>query len=288
VNIRFWKVEAIKNDFPLVHLDEVAELAASRFVTIDFQLAELAVRMSDRHFGIGGDGLLALGRDDQRLRLRMFNPDGSEDFCGNGLRAAANHAFLQGWVANQFEIQHLDRNVPARIHEDGSISTALGQASYDPELVPTSLSYELYNQIVWDGIDAGMPLTFFGSALTTGSTHVVIPTASLPDDESFRAISPRIEIDGRYPKRTSIIWRQETSPNVLRIRIWERGVGETLGCGTGSSAAAADYARRKGLTNFEVSVENPGGAVTISGPGWEGPITVRGEAHEVYSGEFHL
>ncbi len=129
-------------------------------------------------------------------------------------------------------------------------------------------------------------MSLFGSALTTGSTHVVIPTAALPDDDSFRSVSPKIENDPQFPQRTSVIWSQEIEPMRLRLRIWERGVGETQGCGTGSAAAAVDYLRRKGKGGA-VEVENPGGTLRVSMPSWDGPIEVEGVAEAVYSGEYH-
>jgi diaminopimelate epimerase len=285
--LRFWKVQSIGNDFPLVHLTDVQEVAEAKSASLDFMLASLAVQMSDRRFGVGGDGLLALGREEDDLRLRMFNPDGTEDFCGNGLRVAAWHAHLEGWTGRTCTIRHLNRVVPVEIHEDGRVSTVIGQASYDPAEVPHSGFGELFNETVWSGMDSGMPMNLFGSALTTGSTHVVIPTASLPDDDSFQSVSSKIEVATQYPQRTSVIWRREEEPMHLRIRIWERGVGETFGCGTGSSAAAADYLRVK-QKGGAVRVENPGGTLTVSMDRWDAPITVEGLAEQVYIGEFRI
>ena len=85
--------------------------------------------------------------------------------------------------------------------------------------------------------------------------------------------------------RTSVMWSQEISENVIRIRPWERGVGETRGCGSGSSAAAADYLRRKGRGG-SVEVQNPGGSVIVRMTRWDAPIEVEGIAHEVYQGQF--
>jgi len=268
----FWKMESIGNDFPVIHLEEGLDYPA------------LAIRMADRHFGVGGDGLLAVGLEDGTVRLRMFNPDGTEDFCGNGIRIAALHAHRQGWVGDRFTIRHLDREVPIEI--DGElIRTQIGEASYDPDLIPVRSSGEPFDVNVWTGMDAGTPLSIFGSALTTGSTHTVIPTGTLPDDDTFRSISAKIETDVKFPQRTSVIWSREVEPNVLEIRIWERGVGETLGCGTGSSAAAVDYLRRKGRGG-RVEVRNPGGTIYVTMDAWNRPITIEGTAREVYAGEF--
>ncbi len=280
VKIPFWKVQSIGNDFVLVHLDDVDSVAGPQN---HLDLNQLAQQACDRRFGIGGDGLLTLQLVDQILMVRMFNPDGTEDFCGNGLRCSAWHAYQLGWVGLTFMMKHLDRLISTQI-DGAKISTILGAADYDPKNVPHK-NGELFNETVWSGMDSGMPLSFFGSALTTGSTHVIIPTSELPDDDSFRSISSKIEHDALFPERTSVIWSKEIAPMKLRIRIWERGVGETLGCGTGSSAAAADYLRRKGKGGT-VEVVNPGGTVQVSMDYWNQPITIEGIAEVVYTGTF--
>jgi diaminopimelate epimerase len=277
--IPFWKLQSIGNDFPVFHIDDLV----SEGRDIDDFLKRLAVQASDRKFGIGGDGILAIRMEESDLRLRMFNPDGTEDFCGNGIRCAARHAFDLGWVGPGFTVKHLDRNIATTIEEE-RISTIIGFADYTPEKVPHK-NGELFNETVWSGMDSGMPLSLFGSALTTGSTHVVIPTSVLPEDDSFRSISARIEVDPLFPNRTSVIWSKEIAPMKLQIRIWERAVGETLGCGTGSSAAAVDYLRRK-RAGGTVEVVNPGGSVFVSMDAWNAPITVVGQAEAVYSGTF--
>jgi diaminopimelate epimerase len=280
----FWKVESIGNDFPLLHLSDVQELSTSGAGSVDFLLTSLAIKMSDRKFGVGGDGLLVLDKTEAGLTLRMFNPDGSEDFCGNGLRSAAWHAHLLGWVGFDFQISHLGRNVPVTIRGD-EISTMIGAASYAPDDVPTTAMGEMFNTTIWSGMDAGMPLSVPGSALTTGSTHVVIPTYAIPDDDTFRSVSAKIEVDPMYPQKTSVIWAREIEPMKLEVRIWERAVGETLGCGTGSSAAAANYLRMK-QKGGTVQVQNPGGSLEVSMERWDAPITLVGKAEQVYSGEY--
>ena len=271
--LKFWKVEAIGNDFPLVRLEDVAEAA----------FPALAIAMSDRRFGVGGDGLLAFGLVEEKPTLRMFNPDGTEDFCGNGLRAATRWAFDQGLIPGEATILHRGKEVTVRV-EGGRIETVLPPASYAPGEIPM-LGPERFDAEIWAGMESGMPLVIRGSALTTGSTHVVLPTGELPADENFADVSRLIEHDDKFPERTSVIWSRREADRVLAIRIWERGVGETLGCGTGSAAAAVDHARRWGLSG-EIEVRNPGGAIRVRLDRWDGPITIVGEATTVYAGEW--
>jgi diaminopimelate epimerase len=282
MRLPFWKVESVGNDFPLLHTSDVEALSAESGASVDFLLTDLAIRMSDRRCGIGGDGILVLGQTDEGLRLRMFNPDGTEDFCGNGLRCAAWHAHDQGWLGFDGSILHLGQSVSAHIRGD-LVTTEMGKASYNPDDVPTKAMGELFNQTIWSGMDYGMPLSVPGSALTTGSTHVVIPTFALPDDDTFRSVSAKIEVDPMYPNRTSVIWTREIEPMVLEIRIWERGAGETMGCGTGSSAAAVNYLRQRSKGGV-VEVRNPGGSLKVSMDRWDAPISVEGKAVMVYKG----
>lgn len=300
VLLPFLKVQSIGNDFVLIQerdlthaYRELSEGAGRGGVavapkSIDALRESIAIRTADRRFGVGSDGLLTIEPQLGGLKMRMFNPDGTEDYCGNGLRCAAHVAFSEGLVGTrEFSIEHGGKPVLAQILENGRVLTTLGPAIYEPKKVPVLSAREVFKESVWSGMVAGDPQSFFGSALTTGSTHVVIPTHALPDDASFRAISAKIEVDGRYPDRTSVIWVQELAPRQLKIRIWERGAGETLGCGTGSSAAAADYLRRRDFGGT-VEVVNPGGTVTITAERWDAPLLVKGEASIVYRGRIAL
>lgn len=270
--LKFWKVQSIGNHFPLVQ-DYSGDLSA------------LAVAMCRDHFGVGGDGLLAVQMEGSDLRLRMFNPDGTEDFCGNGIRCAARFAFDHGLVGTSFNILHLDRTV--RVTVDGAkIRTIIGTASYEPKDVPTSIAGELFDQTIFAARDSDWSVVLSGSALSTGSTHVVLPVGSLPDDDGFRKISSKLEVDPRFPQRTSVIWAAREE-DALRIRIWERGVGETLGCGTGSSAAAVDWMRRR-RRGGRIEVRNPGGTVWVEADTWSSSVTLEGEATTVFQGDFPL
>lgn len=271
--LKFWKVEAIGNDFPLVRLEDVPEGA----------LPELAIAMSDRQFGVGGDGLLAFGMVEGKPTLRMFNPDSTEDFCGNGIRAVTRWAYDQGLIPAEAILSHRGLDVPVKVLGE-QIETTLPGASYEPKAIPM-LGPERFDAEIWAGMESGMPLVIRGSALTTGSTHVVLPTAALPADENFHDISKLIEHDDKFPERTSVIWSKKESERVLSIRIWERGAGETQGCGTGSAAAAVDHSRRWGVAG-DIEVRNPGGNVTVRIKYWDSPVTIVGTASVVYEGEW--
>ncbi|RYG26518.1 diaminopimelate epimerase [bacterium] len=298
VRIPFWKLQSIGNDFPLVHIADLEDIlargaaergevgrapAAECFVApdagvtdVDGLLMRLAVAMADRRYGIGGDGILAAKPlSEGRVLLRMFNPDGTEDFCGNGLRCAAVHAHAQGWVGETFTIEHLGRDVPVTIG-GGEVATRLGGATYDPAEVPLR-GAELFRGTLPNGRT--------GSALSTGTTHTIVWSDELPDDVTFLKESPPLEVHEMFPERTSIMWTQALDRDHLRLRIWERGVGETRGCGTGSTAAAVDYLRGEERSG-RVRVDNPGGTVYVTWDPAKNETVIEGTAELVYSGEF--
>lgn len=270
--ISFWKVQSIGNDFPVVRLDDVDP----------GDLPRLAVVMSDRRFGIGGDGILAIGRDGDDLVLRMFNPDGTEDFCGNGLRAAARLGHDLGWARERFKIRHHGRIVSAGV--DGErISTQIGRASYDPAMIPAAFASDpaatYHRKIIdWQG------RVYTGSSLSTGSTHTVM-MPGFPADGDFEPLSSAIEVLPVFPERTSVIWREAAGPDKVSIRIWERGAGETLGCGTGAAAVAVETMRERG-EGGSIEVVSKGGSVVVSAESWDGEITASGQAQVVYEGVF--
>lgn len=274
--LRFWKLQSVGNDFVLVHEDEVSAATAD----LDRAYEDLAIRVSRRRFGVGSDGLLAVSPvDAARIRLRMFNPDGTEDFCGNGLRCAAKHAFDQGWVGRRFWIEHLGRRVEAEVDRAGEVAVRLDSATFEPEAVPLA---EGLGELFQAPIEVeGESLTV--SSLSTGSTHTVIVVDELPDTERFQRVSASLETDGRYPARTSVIWAQPEGDRALRLRIWERGAGETLGCGTGSTAAAVVWARMN-LSSGAFSVHNPGGLITAYLERWDAPVLLRSSVDFVFSG----
>jgi len=173
--------------------------------------------------------------------------------------------------------------VLAEVLSNGRIRTTLGIASYDPEEVPVQSEDEIYDDLIGtiDGVE------YIGSALTTGSTHSIIPVEKLPSDREVARIGPEIENLPIFPDRTSVIFTRTIGPRELEIRIWERGVGETLGCGTGSSAAAADHFRRIGAGG-DVVVHNPGGDIVVSMSKWNAPLTIEGTAELIYSGHFQM
>ncbi len=272
----FHKMEGIGNDFVLIETEAAQE----------HNFSELAQRLCHRPFGIGADGLLVVERGvNAPVRMRMFNPDGTEDFCGNGLRCAARYAYEHGYVDNpDFAIETLGgRVVPVQIHlQNGSvaqITTHLPPPRFHPRDIPAHADGELIEDF---------PLTIAGyhlriASVNTGTTHTVIFTDALPDDALFLEVSPRLETHPMFPERTSVLWAVVVSRSEARVRIWERGVGETLGCGSGAAAVGV-LAYRAGWTEPKVTVVSKGGVLQVEYQ--EQGIALTGGASVRFKGEY--
>lgn len=266
--IRFAKLQSVGNHFALVRGEELDGRDPGL----------LSERMGMHRFGVGTDGLLVLTETGHGPELRMFNPDGTEDFCGNGLRCAAWFRFVE-LGAGEGTFSQMGKRVPYAIEGDNRVRTVMPGADYGAAAVPLAQDGPLI-----DGVVAGVR----GSAVSTGSAHFVAFGEGLPGEE-FEARSAAVERDGMFPERTSVMWAEDLGGQRVRIRIWERGVGETFGCGTGASAVAVEAVRRQGLvtTGARVAVESRGGVIEVEvPPGGVGQLVQRGHAELLYWGEF--
>lgn len=259
----------------------------------DFDYGAAALAMCHRRFGIGGDGLLLLDRPDKAaavsaavIRMRMWNPDSSEDMCGNGLRCIARLAHERGYVpgsgtGDEFGVQTLAGLRRAAMRNDGSVRVAMGQPHFVADEIPTLVTEPIEYSLMVDG--TAIPHV---TTLSTGSTHTVIFRDAALDEAEFARLSPRIEEHACFPERTSIMWAHVIGPDEVQLRIWERGVGETLACGTGACATAV-AAQVTGRCGEKVTVRSRGGALHIR---WkpDRDIEMTGAAQIVYEGEYSL
>ena len=279
-------MQGVGNDFVVI---DAAERPAS------MSLSELAVQTCDRKFGIGADGLLVVSREpdaDTAFRMSMFNPDGSEDMCGNGLRCVSLWAHSAGWLGNaQFTVETKEgvRDVQAlEVSEDGrnaSFGVDMGVPQFTPERLPFCGSGEariLQYPLTVDGE------TFPITTVNTGSTHTVI-FGPQPDEKTFQRISPLIENHPLFPERTSVLWATPAGSRTIAVRIWERGAGETLGCGTGACAVGLAAALNGYMDfNSQTDIVSKGGTLRITWPGEDGSVNMVGPAQIVYTGDFAL
>lgn len=253
----FAKLHGLGNDYVL--LDGFREGAFPEEL-----LPSLARSLSDRHRGIGGDGvLLLLPGEEAPVGMRIFNPDGSEaEMCGNGIRCLALYAHREGYARERrFRVETKAGVKEVEILPAGTVRVDMGS----PELQ-----------------EVERPLFHFrATTLSLGNPHCVIFSDR---EEEVEEWGPRIETHPLFPRRTNVEFARAVSPERLVVRVWERGVGETLACGTGACAAVVAGAVT-GRTGRKTRVELPGGELEVEWGG-EGSVFLTGPAREVFRGVY--
>lgn len=248
----------------------------------DEEWATLARAMCDRHFGIGADGLLlVLPSEVADARMRMFNPDGSESAsCGNGIRCLGR--FLRdrhGLGADGLSVETGAGIGAITVRDDGSVTVDMGAPIFAPADIPTTLT----------GADAlDVALTVDGdrldvSCVSMGNPHAVtFVGGDKLDSYPLEVIGPKVEHHQLFPQRTNFEVCQVVDEHHIRVRVWERGAGITLACGTGACASAV-VAMTLGRVQAPVSVELPGGVLSID---WHdgGPVMMTGPTAYVFAG----
>jgi diaminopimelate epimerase len=250
--MRYTKYHGLGNDYLVMRPDDLGAEPGGRQVR----------RICDRNFGIGSDGILLgpLPCQGNRFRLRIFNPDGSEaEKSGNGLRIFSRYLWDQGLVGERsFSIETLGGMVVCQVHHGGkAVTVEMGEVSFLSTRIPlTGAEREvLRERLQIEG------RSFEYCAATVGNPHCVILCEAI-SPELARKYGPLIETDARFPNRTNVQFLQVVDRGNIRIEIWERGAGYTLASGSSSTAAAA-VARRLGLCDSDITVQMPGGQLSI-------------------------
>ncbi|MDX6644553.1 MAG: diaminopimelate epimerase [Miltoncostaeaceae bacterium] len=226
-----------------------------------------ARRLSDPHFGVGGDGVLELDFETGRPRMTVWNPDGSQaESCGNGIRMVARYLAERGLLPAGEPILTGGGPVRARILDDGSVEVRMGRARFP--------AGERRQRLDLDGGAVEL------AEISMGNPHAVIEH---PDPDSVvRRLGPTIEVAPRFPERTNVEFIRPEGPSELTMRVWERGVGETMACGTGACAAAVAAVRLSGAAS-PVTVHLPGGDLVIAVDD-DLEVTMTGPAEPLYGG----
>ncbi|MBX7071556.1 MAG: diaminopimelate epimerase [Pirellulales bacterium] len=282
--MRFVKMHGAGNDYVYVNcFDE----------SLPGDVTETARQISDRHFGVGGDGLVLICPSDVAdARMRMFNADGSEaEMCGNAIRCVGKFLFDHGICQKQRLAIETGRGVLSLDLEivDGVVERArvnMGRPILAPAEIPTTLAATGQ----WQGSDVVVdaPLEIVGETLTVtcvsmGNPHCVTFVDKL-SDRWVHEIGPRVEKHARFPRRVNAEFIEIVSPSELRMRVWERGSGETLACGTGAAAVCV-AGMLSGRTERRVTIHLLGGDLELE---WaeDGCVYKTGPATEVFSGEW--
>ncbi len=242
-------------------------------------------QLCDRRFGIGGDGLiLALPpQHGEELRMRIFNADGSEaEMCGNGIRCLAR--FLADSDGDQpgrtWRTETMAGVIVPELCDDGQIRVDMGQPFLEPEQVPTTLSKGRSGLPQGEIKLEGRTLQL--AAVGMGNPHVVVPVQDLKAI-AFDAWGSALEVSPLFPAKTNVHFLEVIDQTTLEIRVWERGAGPTLACGTGACATLV-AATLLGLSESEATVKLPGGPLEISWPDRKGSVFMTGPAIAVFDG----
>ena len=288
MKLTFVKMQGLGNDF--VVLDGIRQ-------TLDLNRGQLRL-LADRHFGVGCDQILlveAATRADADFRYRIFNGDGGEvEQCGNGARCFARYVRDKGLTAkDRIRVQTLSGVIAPELTPDGRVTVDMGRPQFDPARVPFDAAGLVP---VPQGLGQKWPLALDGQAqaatvliavVSMGNPHAV----QLVDDVDTAPVAqtgPLIECHTRFPQRVNAGYLQVVDRSHVRLRVYERGAGETLACGTGACAAVA-AGIRLGLLDARVDVQTRGGVLTIAWSGQEADsVFLTGPAVTVFEGQIDI
>ncbi len=275
--MKFSKLQATGNDFILMNA-----------IGLERNWADLTQTMCQHHFGIGADGLI-LVQDSTiaDLKMRIFNPDGSEaEVCGNGLRCFAKYVIEKGMSGYLLSVETLSgvRKVKAYMlgNKVNRVEVNMGIPQFQPEQIPLKAKVDIIPILDYPLVIDGKELTL--SLLSMGNPHAVTFLSQPLIDFPLAEIGPKIEKHPIFPQRTNFGIARVLSREKIEARVWERGVGETLACGSGACAIAV-AAQLLNYVDRQVDIILKGGILTVS---WDmvGEVVLAGPVKEVFRGEW--
>lgn len=255
--INFTKMQGLGNDFVVLDYEEYKKTNKTP--------QELALKLCDRHFGIGADGLIIVNPDtkDTNIGWIFYNNDGSiAQMCGNGIRCFAKYVFEKGYVnKKEFSVETKAGTIIPKILDNGLVRVNMSQPILEPEKIPVKVNNNLNFEVVVSD------RTFIANAVSMGNPHCIIIT-----DENTKELALKygreIETHPLFPEKTNVEFIKILSRDEINLDVWERGCAITLACGTGACASVT-AAILNGLCNNKVKVNLPGGQLLIE---WDGNI----------------
>jgi diaminopimelate epimerase len=276
MKLKFTKMQGVGNDFVVINgVRQRVDLTPA-----------LARKLADRHFGVGCDQILLVeppGAPGVDFRYRIFNADGGEvEQCGNGARCFVRFVREQGLTAKgEIRVETKSGVIAPRLEPSGEVTVDMGAPVFDATRIPfITESDAIVQPLDVDGE------TVMITALSMGNPHAVQVVADV-DAAPVATQGPKIEAHPRFPQRVNAGYMQVLARDRIRLRVYERGAGETLACGTGACAAVVAGIRR-GLLGERVRVATRGGELTIAWAGADNPVFLTGPAVTVFEGEVDL
>jgi diaminopimelate epimerase len=276
MSIEFTKYQGLGNDFVLIDNRAQAEPVLT---------PEQSVNLCDRHFGIGADGIIFLlpGTGDTDYTMRIYNSDGSEpEMCGNGIRCLARFiADLEAEAIASYRIHTLAGVITPQLTANGQVKVDMGQPRLLAQQIPTTLTEPEFKVVNQPLEAAGQ--TWSVTCVSMGNPHCITFVEDVAAID-LTALGPQFEHHPAFPQRINTEFIQVVRPDYLKMRVWERGAGITLACGTGACAAlvAAVLSDR---AQPRATVELPGGPLEIEWAGYDQPVFMTGPAELVFRGE---
>ena len=277
--VEFSKYQGLGNDFILID---------NRHATKPVVTPEQAAKMCDRHFGIGADGVIfALpGKKDTEYTMRIYNPDGSEpEMCGNGIRCLAKFiADLEGnaRINKSYRINTLAGVIIPKLESNGEVTVDMGKPQLAAAKIPTTLNSP-DGKVVAQSLTVG-DRSWSVTAVSMGNPHCII----FVEDSAaidLAKIGPLFEHHSVFPQRTNTEFIEIVRADYLKMRVWERGAGITLACGTGACATVVAGVLN-GKCDRHCTVELPGGCLQINWSEADGKVYMTGSATEVFRGNY--
>jgi len=274
--LAFTKMQGIGNDF--VVIDAINQPIALT--------SEQARKLADRRFGVGCDQILLVEKPhsaDVEFRYRILNADGSEVAqCGNGARCFARFVRDKGLTdSDEIPVETDAGRLLLKLQADGQVQVDMGAPVFDPAWIPFHAEKEA---VIYE-IEAGDERVEI-SALSMGNPHAVLLVDDV-DSAAVERLGPLLESHPRFAERANIGFMQVMAKDHIRLRVYERGAGETLACGSGACAAVA-AGRLRNLLNSKVKVDLPGGRLMIEWQGNKNPVLMTGPAETVFEGSINL
>lgn len=273
MHFHFSKMHGLGNDFMVVDC-----ITQNVFFSQD-----LIRRLADRHTGVGFDQLLVVEAPydpESDFHYRIFNADGSEvEQCGNGARCFARFVRLKG-LTNKYSISVSTKKgkMILDVEDDGEVTVNMGVPEFEPNKIPFKAKQKEKTYIMRAG-----DKTLFCGAVSMGNPHVVTVVDDV-DTAEVETLGPLLESHERFPERVNAGFMQVVNRNHIRLRVYERGAGETQACGSGACGAVA-VGIQQGLLDENVKVSLPGGDLRISWQGPGKPLFMTGPATHVFDGQ---
>lgn len=274
--VQFSKMHGLGNDFMVI--DNLTQ-------NVFFSKEKIA-RLADRNFGVGFDQMLLVEPPydpDQDFHYRIFNADGSEvTQCGNGARCFARFVKMKGLVnRNKISVSTKNGRMVLYLENDGMVTVNMGRPNFDPSAVPIKANKQENIYLI-----RAEEHTVMAGAVSMGNPHCVMEVDNV-DTAPVESLGPLLETHERFPEGVNVGFMQIINRKHIRLRVFERGVGETLACGSGACAAAV-IGQQQGKLDENVRVDLPGGSLKIRWQGNDTMIKMTGAAEHVFDGSIEI